>query len=303
MWGAKRTCPVAESIMRPPTETAAILVQALPYIQRFHGRSVVVKLGGAAIDKALDRALAQDVLLLRSVGVRCVLVHGGGPQVDAMMRRVGKEPEFRDGLRVTDAETLEIVRMVLVGKINRDLVGTINREALEDPVAVGVSGEDAGLLTVTPRDSSLGFVGDVSHVRASVLERLLDEGLSPVVSTIGADETGQPYNVNADEAARAIAVAMAAEKIVYLTAAPGLLEDVADESSLVPRLTSAELRERIEHDSVSAGMIPKLRACADAVDAGVGTAHIIDGRVPHALLIELLTDEGIGTMVKREKSW
>jgi acetylglutamate kinase len=289
--------------MRTPTETARVLVQALPYIQRFHGRSVVVKLGGAAIDKELDRALAQDVLLLRSVGVRCVLVHGGGPQVDQMMRRVGKEPEFRDGLRVTDVETLEIVRMVLVGKINRDLVSTINREALEEPVAVGVSGEDAGLLTVTPRESSLGFVGDVSHVRASVLERLLDEGLSPVVSTIGADEAGQPHNVNADEAARAIAVAMAAEKIVYLTAAPGLLEDVADEASLVPRLTSAELRERIDHDSVSAGMIPKLRACADAVDAGVGTAHIIDGRVPHALLIELLTDEGIGTMVKRDKSW
>jgi acetylglutamate kinase len=292
-----------EIVMRSPTETAAILVQALPYIQRFHGRSVVVKLGGAAIDKALDRALAQDVLLLRSVGVRCVLVHGGGPQVDALMKRMGKTPEFRDGLRVTDAETLEIVRMVLTGKINRDLVSTINREALDDPVAVGVSGEDAGLLTVTPRESALGYVGDVSHVRASVLERLLDEGLSPVVSTIGADETGQPYNVNADEAARAIAVAMAAEKIVYLTAAPGLLQDVDDESSLVPRLTSAELRERIEHDSVSAGMIPKLRACADAVDAGVGTAHIIDGRVPHALLIELLTDEGIGTMVKREKSW
>lgn len=289
--------------MRSPTETASILVQALPYIQRFHGRSVVVKLGGAAIDAALDRALAQDVLLLRSVGVRCVLVHGGGPQVDSMMRRVGKEPEFRDGLRVTDAETLEIVRMVLVGKINRDLVATINREALDEPVAVGVSGEDAGLLTVTPRDSALGYVGDVSHVRASVLERLLDEGLSPVVSTIGADQSGQPYNVNADEAARAIAVAMGAEKIVYLTAAPGLLEDVADESSLVPRLTSAELRDRIEHDSVSAGMIPKLRACADAVDGGVGTAHIIDGRVPHALLIELLTDEGIGTMVKLRKTW
>ncbi|HEX8571257.1 MAG TPA: acetylglutamate kinase [Allosphingosinicella sp.] len=289
--------------MRSPTETASILVQALPYIQRFHGRSVVVKLGGAAIDKALDRALAQDVLLLRSVGVRCVLVHGGGPQVDALMKRMGKEPEFRDGLRVTDAETLEIVRMVLTGKINRDLVSTINREALDDPVAVGVSGEDAGLLTVTPRDSSLGFVGDVSYVRASVLERLLDEGLSPVVSTIGADETGQPYNVNADEAARAIAVAMGAEKIVYLTAAPGLLEDVDDESSLVQRLTSAEMRGRIEHDSVSKGMIPKLRACADAVDAGVATAHIIDGRVPHALLIELLTDEGIGTMVKRESDW
>ncbi|MFN3388497.1 MAG: acetylglutamate kinase [Allosphingosinicella sp.] len=286
-----------------PTETAGVLVQALPYIRRFAGKAVVVKLGGAAIDKALDKALAQDMLLLRSVGVRCVLVHGGGPQVDAMMRRVGKEPEFRDGLRVTDAETLEIVRMVLVGKINRDLVATINREALDEPVAVGVSGEDAGLLTVTPRDSSLGYVGDVTAVRASVLHRLLDEGLAPVVSTIGADETGHPYNVNADEAARAIAVAMGAEKIVYLTAAPGLLEDVKDETSLVPRLTSAELRGRIAHESVSAGMIPKLQACADAVDAGVGTAHIIDGRVEHALLIELLTDEGIGTMVKREKAW
>jgi acetylglutamate kinase len=243
------------------------------------------------------------VLLLRSVGVRCVLVHGGGPQVDVMMRRLNMKPEFKDGLRVTSAETLEIVRMVLVGKINRDLVGTINREALDDPVAVGVSGEDGGLLTVTPRESSLGFVGDVSMVRDSVLHRLLDEGLTPVVSTIGADVTGQPYNINADEAARAIAVAMGAEKIVYLTAAPGLLEDVNDESSLVHRLTSAELYERIESDGVTKGMIPKLRACAEAVDAGVGTAHIIDGRVPHALLIELLTDEGIGTMIRRERNW
>jgi acetylglutamate kinase len=289
--------------MKSATETARVLVQALPYIRRFSGKSVVVKLGGAALDAESDRALAQDVLLLRSVGMRCVLVHGGGPQVDAMMRRVGKEPEFRDGLRVTDAETLEIVRMVLVGKINRDLVAAINREALDEPVAVGVAGEDAGLLTVTPRESSLGFVGDVSHVRDSVLHRLLDEGLAPVVSTIGADETGHPFNVNADEAARAIAVAMGAEKIVYLTAAPGLLEDVDDEDSLIPRLTSGEVRERIGGDSVSKGMIPKLRACADAVDAGVGSAHIIDGRVPHALLVELLTDEGIGTMVKREKSW
>jgi acetylglutamate kinase len=283
-----------------PADTARVLVQALPYIQRFAGKSVVVKLGGAAIDAELDRALAQDVLLLRSVGVRCVLVHGGGPQVDALMRRMGKEPEFRNGLRVTDGETLEIVRMVLVGKINRDLVGTINREALEDPVAVGVSGEDGGLLTATPLASELGFVGDVSHVRASVLHRLLDEGLTPVVSTIGSDAGGQPYNINADEAARAIAVAMAAEKIVYLTAAPGLLADVNDPASLIPRLSSAEVREQIEDESVSAGMIPKLRACADAVDGGVGSAHIIDGRVPHTLLIELLTDEGIGTMVRRE---
>ncbi len=283
-----------------PADTVRVLVQALPYIQRFAGKSVVVKLGGAAIDAELDRALAQDVLLLRSVGVRCVLVHGGGPQVDALMRRMGKEPEFRNGLRVTDGETLEIVRMVLVGKINRDLVGTINREALEDPVAVGVSGEDGGLLTATPLASELGFVGDVSHVRASVLHRLLDEGLTPVVSTIGSDQGGQPYNINADEAARAIAVAMAAEKIVYLTAAPGLLADVNDPASLIPRLSSAEVREQIEDESVSAGMIPKLRACADAVDGGVGSAHIIDGRVPHTLLIELLTDEGIGTMVRRE---
>jgi acetylglutamate kinase len=285
------------------SETAGILVQALPYIRRFAGKAVVVKLGGAALDAELDQALAQDVLLLRSVGVRCVLVHGGGPQVDDMMRRLDMKPEFKDGLRVTNAETLEVVRMVLVGKINRDLVGTINREALDDPVAVGVSGEDGGLLTVTPRESALGFVGDVSHVRASVLHRLLDEGLSPVVSTIGADAAGQPYNINADDAARAIAVAMGAEKIVYLTAAPGLLEDVNDESSLVHRLTSAELYERIESEGVTRGMIPKLRACAEAVDAGVGTAHIIDGRVPHALLIELLTDEGIGTMIRREKNW
>jgi acetylglutamate kinase len=280
--------------------TAQVLVQALPYIQRFAGKSVLVKLGGAAIDAALDRALAQDVLLLRSVGVRCVLVHGGGPQVDDVMRRMGKTPEFRDGLRVTDAETLEIVRMVLVGKVNRDLVATINREALDDPVAVGVSGEDGGLLNVVARDPSLGFVGDVDKVRPKLLHQLLDDGLVPVVSTIGAGAGGQPYNINADEAAKAIAVAMGAEKIVYLTAAPGLLEDVNDPDSLVRRLTAAELRERIEHESVSAGMIPKLRACADAVDGGVGTAHIIDGRIPHALLIELLTDEGIGTMIKAE---
>jgi acetylglutamate kinase len=286
-----------------PAETARVLVEALPYIRQFAGKSVVVKLGGAAIDRESDLALAQDVLLLRSVGVRCVLVHGGGPQVDVMLRRIGKEPEFRDGLRVTDAETLEIVRMVLVGKINRDLVAIINSQAGDEPVAVGVSGEDAGLLTVAPISAALGFVGNVTNVRAELIHRLLDDGLTPVISTVGANAAGQPYNVNADEAARAIAVAMKAEKIVYLTAAPGLLDDVNDESTLVERLTAAELRERIEHESVGAGMIPKLRACADAVEQGVGFAHIIDGRVPHSLLIELLTDHGVGTMVRKEKSW
>jgi acetylglutamate kinase len=287
----------------PPAETARILVEALPYIRQFAGKSVVVKLGGAAIDKESDLALAQDVLLLRSVGVRCVLVHGGGPQVDTMLRRVGKEPEFKDGLRVTDEETLEIVRMVLVGKINRDLVATINSQAGDEPVAVGVSGEDAGLLTVTPADSAFGFVGNVTQVRAELIHRLLNDGLTPVVSTVGADADGHPYNVNADEAARAIAVAMHAEKIVYLTAVPGLLEDPTDESTLIERLTSAELRERIAHESVGKGMIPKLKACADAVDQGVNFAHIIDGRVRHSLLIELLTDHGVGTMVRKEKSW
>ena len=286
-----------------PSEVATVLVEALPYIRQFAGKSVVVKLGGAAIDKDSDLALAQDVLLLRSVGVRCVLVHGGGPQVDTMLRRVGKEPEFKDGLRVTDAETLEIVRKVLVGKINRDLVATINGQAGDEPVAVGVSGEDAGLLEVTPADSALGFVGNVTKVRAELIHRLLDDGLTPVISTVGANADGQPYNVNADEAARAIAVAMKAEKIVYLTAAPGLLEDVNDETSLVERLTSAELRRRLKSSSVGKGMIPKLKACADAVDQGVNFAHIIDGRVQHSLLIELLTDHGVGTMVKREKSW
>jgi len=284
-------------------ETARVLVEALPYIRQFAGKAIVVKLGGAAIDRESDLALAQDVLLLRSVGVRCVLVHGGGPQVDVMLRRVGKEPEFRDGLRVTDAETLEIVRMVLVGKINRDLVSIINSQSGDEPVAVGVSGEDAGLLTVTPADSAFGFVGNVTKVRAEVIHRLLDDGLTPVISTVGANADGHPYNVNADEAARAIAVAMKAEKIVYLTAVPGLLEDPADESTLIARLTAAELRDRIDHDSVGKGMIPKLRACADAVDQGVGFAHIIDGRVLHSLLIELLTDHGVGTMIKKEKSW
>ena len=284
-------------------DTARVLVEALPYIRQFAGKSIVVKLGGAAIDRESDLALAQDVLLLRSVGVRCVLVHGGGPQVDTMLRRVGKEPEFKDGLRVTDAETLEIVRMVLVGKINRDLVATINSQAGDEPVGVGVSGEDAGLLTVTPVNSAFGFVGNVTQVRAELIHRLLDDGLTPVISTVGANAEGQPYNVNADEAARAIAVAMKAEKIVYLTAVPGLLEDPADESTLIPRLTAAELRDRLSHDSVGKGMIPKLRACADAVDQGVSFAHIVDGRVRHSLLIELLTDHGVGTMIKKEKSW
>ena len=281
-----------------PDAIARVLVQALPHIRRFTGRTVVVKMGGGAMtDPALDRSLAQDVLLLKSVGMRVVLVHGGGPQIDDTMTRLGMTPEFRDGLRVTDAETLDVVRTVLVGKINRELVAAINRE---EPVAIGVAGEDGGLLRAEPRDPALGFVGDVVEVNASILQLLLDDGLAPVVSTVGADASGQAYNINADAAASAIAAALGAEKLIYLTAAPGLLEDVADENSLVQRLSLEELHARMADGAAGAGMIPKLRACAEAVEAGVAAAHILDGRVPHSILIELLTDAGIGTMITRE---
>jgi acetylglutamate kinase len=279
-------------------ETARLLIEALPYIRRFTGKVVVVKVGGLPMtDPARARSLAKDVLLLHSVGIRPVLVHGGGPQIDEQMERQGKTVERIEGLRVTDAETLDIVRMVLVGKINRELVSAVN--ALE-PVAVGVAGEDGRLLEATPIDPALGFVGKVGKVRAGLLHALLDDGLIPIVSTVGADVAGQPYNVNADDAARAIAVAMGAEKLIYLTAAPGLLEDPADPASLVQRLPTGEARRRIADASVTGGMIPKLLACAEAVEGGVGSAHMIDGRAEHALLVELFTDEGIGTMICSE---
>ena len=279
-------------------DTARLLIEALPYIRRFTGKVILIKVGGLPMtDPTRTRSLAKDVLLLHSVGIRPVLVHGGGPQIDQQMALQGKRPEFRGGLRVTDRETLDIVRMVLVGKINRELVSAVN---VLEPVAVGVAGEDGRLLEATQVDPALGFVGKVGKVRAGLLHALLDDGLIPIVSTVGADSEGQPYNVNADDAARAIAVAMGAEKIIYLTAAPGLLDDKDDEASLVPRITADALRARIGGGTVGEGMIPKLRACADAVDRGVAFAHIIDGRVPHALLIELLTDKGIGTMVTKE---
>ena len=281
--------------MMTPQDTARLLIEALPYIRRFTGKTLVVKVGGLPmIDPARARSLAQDVLLLHSVGIRVVLVHGGGPQIDEQMQRQGKEVLRVEGLRVTDADTLDVVRMVLVGKINRELVSAVN--ALE-PVAVGVAGEDGRLLKASPVDPALGFVGRVEEVRAGLLHALLDDGLVPIVSTVGADASGQPYNINADDAARAIAVAMGAEKLIYLTGAPGLLGDSGDSSSLVHRLTAAEARERIADKSVSGGMIPKLAACAEAVEGGVRSAHMIDGRAEHAILVELFTDAGVGTMV------
>ncbi|WP_324806308.1 acetylglutamate kinase [Sphingomonas sp. LY29] len=281
--------------MMAPNETAGILIQALPYIRSFTGKTIVVKVGGVPMtDPALMRSLAKDILLLHSVGIRPVLVHGGGPQIDTMMAQAGIAVTRIDGLRVTDAASLDIVRMVLVGKTNRDLVAAIN--ALE-PVAIGVAGEDGRLLEVEPIDPKLGFVGRVSKVRGALLHDFHDDGLIPVVSTVGADTTGQPYNINADDAARAIAVAMGAEKLIYLTSTIGLLEDPADPSTLVQRLTAGEARRRIDDESVTGGMIPKLQACAEAVEGSVGSAHMIDGRAEHAILVELFTDEGIGTMV------
>ncbi len=278
-----------------PNETAALLIQALPYIRRYVGKTMVVKVGGLPMtDPERARSLAKDVLLLHSVGIRPVLVHGGGPQIDAQMKRAGLVPEFRDGLRVTDAETLDIVRMVLVGKINRELVSAVN---ILEPVAVGVAGEDGRLLEVEQADPALGFVGRVTNVRAGLLHALLDDGLIPIVSTVGADAKGQAYNVNADDAARAIAVAMGAEKILYLTGTPGLLADPADPSSLIAELSADEARRAIADASVTGGMIPKLIACAEAVEDGVGSAVMLDGRAEHSLLIELFTDQGIGTMV------
>jgi acetylglutamate kinase len=275
---------------------AAVLVDALPYIRRFWDKIVVVKYGGNAIsghDDDLDR-FAQDIVLMRSVGMRPVVVHGGGPQIGELMRRLGKEPEFRDGLRVTDAETLDIARMVLVGKVNREIVSAINVHA---PLAVGLSGEDAGLITATARNPDLGFVGDVGGINTSILDRLLAQELIPVVATIGADDKGQAYNINADTAAGALAAALAAEKLVYLTNIDGLRRDVDDPDTLLTTVSVDELEKLVADGALEGGMLPKVDSCVRAVRAGVGQAHILDGRLPHALLLEIFTPEGIGTMV------
>lgn len=278
-----------------PAHIAEVLLEALPYIRRFAGCTIVVKLGGHAMgDEALLEQFADDVVLLQSVGLQPVVVHGGGPQIGDLMERLGKKPEFRDGLRVTDAETLDIARMVLVGKVNRDIVAAINTRA---PVAVGLSGEDAGLIEAGVRDPALGFVGDVKSVRPLIVEQLLAENLIPVVSTIGADDEGQAYNINADTVAGALAGALEAEKVVYLTDVPGVLRDVDDVSSLITEIDSAEARDHIESGVISGGMIPKIGACLDALELGARSAHLLDGRIPHVLLLELFTDAGIGTMV------
>lgn len=276
-------------------ENAELLVEILPYIQRWRGKVVVIKFGGNAMtDAALAERFAEDVVLMHQVGILPLVVHGGGPQIGELMERLGKEPEFRDGLRVTDAETLDIARMVLVGKVNREIVSSINAHG---PLAVGVSGEDGGLITAAARNPDLGFVGDVTSVDPALLEKLFAEGLIPIMSTIGADATGQAYNINADTVAGAIAEAMGAEKVLYLTDVEGLYEDLDDEDSLIREISADELQRKTDNGDITGGMIPKIEACVRAVKNGVTSAHLVDGRIPHVALLELFTDAGIGTMI------
>jgi acetylglutamate kinase len=276
-------------------DKAAVLAEALPYIRRFWGKVVVVKYGGAAMTlPSLAASFAQDVVLMRTVGMRPVVVHGGGPQIGHLMSRLGKQAQFLDGLRVTDADTLDIARMVLVGKVNRDIVAAVN---VHGPLAVGLSGEDAGLIVASARAPELGFVGDVDAVNPSLLERLLAEDLIPVLATIGSDTEGQAYNINADTVAGAVAEALGAEKLVYLTDVDGLLADVGDPTSLIRTTSADELEALLASGALTGGMVPKIASCVRAVRHGVGHAHILDGRVRHALLLEMFTREGVGTMV------
>lgn len=278
--------------------TAHVLVEALPYIRRFSGKTVVVKFGGNAIAGTSDHdalsLFAEDIVLMHTVGIRPVVVHGGGPQINDMLTRLNIESSFTNGLRVTDAATMEVVQMVLNGQVNPQIVSAINTHG---NVAVGLSGEDGRTLQCVPRNPALGFVGDIERVRTHVIDGLLADGLVPVLSTVGVDTHGQPYNVNADTAAGAIAEALSAEKIIYLTDIAGLRKDINDASSLIQRISVADLGALIDDGTISGGMIPKIESCMEAVKGGVKSAHILDGRIAHVLLLELFTDQGVGTMI------
>jgi acetylglutamate kinase len=279
---------------------AATLTEALPWIERFHGRTIVVKYGGAAmIDDGLKSAFAEDIVFLRLCGVRVVVVHGGGPQISQMLDRLDIDTEFRGGLRVTTPEAMDVVRMVLVGQVGRELVGLLNAHG---PYAVGLSGEDAGLFTAARTEAmvdgeavDVGLVGDVVDVRPETVLDLIEAGRIPVVSTVAPDVDGQVHNVNADTAAAALAEALDATKLVMLTDVAGVYRDWPDSDEVIGELTVDELEKLMPE--VAAGMVPKLEACRRAVRGGVPRSSVIDGRVPHALLLELFTDDGIGTMV------
>jgi acetylglutamate kinase len=279
---------------------AAVLVDALPWLERFHGKVVVVKYGGNAMTSPhLQRAFAEDIVFLRYAGLRPVIVHGGGPQITAHLNRLGMQSEFRGGLRVTTPEAMDVVRMVLTGQVNPGVVNLVNDHG---PFAVGLSGEDAGLMTAERRQAvvdgelvDLGQVGDVVAVDPSAVHALLDAGRIPVIATVARGTDGLSYNVNADTAAAAVAVGLGAEKLVVLTDVEGLYADWPESTEIVSQITADELSALLP--SLSSGMIPKMEACLRAVEGGVPRAHVLDGRVPHALLLEIFTSEGVGTMV------
>jgi acetylglutamate kinase len=287
---------MTERASTPGTSGASVetLLEALPYIREFHGRTVVIKYGGSAMrEEALREAFANDVVLLKYVGLNPVIVHGGGPEITEYMERLGLEVRFHEGLRVSDAETVEVARMVLLGKLNSDIVQRLNRHGQP---AVGLSGQDGSLFEVAPvaNAEQVGFVGSIERVDVDVLNHIAVDYI-PVVASSASDRAGNAYNVNADEAAGKVAAALGAYKTVFLTDVVGWLEDAGDETSLISRATVDEVEEKLE--SVQGGMRPKLTACVDAIQGGAQSAHIIDGRRPHNLLLELFTDAGIGTMV------
>ena len=276
-------------------ERAQILTQALPYIRRYNGKIVVVKYGGnAMINAMLKHQVMEDIVLLSLIGVKTVLVHGGGPEISETMQRLGKKAEFVDGLRVTDQETVDIVQMVLAGKINKTLVNLLQ---MNGGKAMGISGMDGRLIEARIKDERLGYVGDVVHVNIEPVTDLLEKGYIPVISTIGCDRDGNTYNINGDTAAAHIAGALGAERLIMLTDIAGILRDRNDPASLIPAITIDEARQLRADGVISGGMIPKVECCIDAIHRGVKNAIIMDGRIPHSILMEILTDEGAGTMV------
>ena len=277
-------------------ERAEVLVQALPNIKRYNGKTIVVKYGGnAMIDDTLKAQVMEDVVLLALIGVKVVLVHGGGPEINGLMEKLGKKPEFVDGLRVTDAETMDIVQMVLAGKVNKTLVNLLENKGGR---AVGLSGMDGRLIEAVQKDPRLGFVGEVVKIHPSPITDLLEKGYIPVVSTIGCDRAGNAYNINGDTAAAYIAGALGAERMLLMTDIAGILRDKDDPASLISEITVDEAAHLQEQGVISGGMIPKVDCCVKAINAGVKRVVIMDGRIPHSILMELLTDEGAGTMVK-----
>src|SRR5579872_3157705 len=282
-----------------PELRAAVLIEALPYLRQFYGKTLVVKYGGnAMIDEALKEQVMQDIALLHYVGIRPILVHGGGPEISALMKQMGHEPTFVGGLRVTDAATMEIVEMALAGKTNKGIVALLNRQGA---TAVGLSGKDANLIVARKMESpdgDLGFVGEITQINTELLDLLSDQGYIPVLSSVAIGEDGESYNVNADHAAGAIAAEVKAAKLIVLTDVEGLYADFQDKSSLISEMDAAQAKRMIETGAAEKGMIPKLEACITALRGGVERAHLIDGRQPHAILIEVFTDTGIGTMIR-----